>query len=252
MEVKGIDVSYAQGVIDWKKVKASGIGFAIIRACFGWDNDKQIDRYFKQNVAGAQAAGVPFGLYHYSYATTPEEAVKEAKFFLRVIAGLKPTYPVVFDLEDPSQQKLGKANLTAIAKAFLSTVQEAGYYAMLYTNLDWIRNRLDMSQLSSYDIWLAQWSSKPSYTGHFGMWQYTSSGSVSGIGTRVDMDIAYQDYSGIIKGAGLNGWKAEEEPPIVGPTVDEKYEILSKEYDKLAEKYERLKKELGGVLERYL
>ena len=81
----------------------------------------------------------PYGLYHYSYATTPDEAVKEAKFFLRVISGLKPEYPVVFDLEDPSQAKLGKSTLTAIAKAFLSTVQAAGYYAMLYTNLDWIR-----------------------------------------------------------------------------------------------------------------
>ena len=141
----------------------------------------------------------PYGLYHYSYATTPDEAVKEAKFFLRVISGLKPEYPVVFDLEDPSQAKLGKSTLTAIAKAFLSTVQAAGYYAMLYTNLDWIRNRLDMGQLSNYDVWLAQWASKPSYTGQFGMWQYTSGGSVNGIGTRVDRNIAYQDYPGIIK-----------------------------------------------------
>lgn len=248
MELKGIDVSYAQGVIDWKKVKASGVDFAMIRACFGWDNDSQIDRYFKQNVSGAQSAGVPYGLYHYSYAATPAEAVKEAKFFLRVIAGLKPAYPVVFDLEDNSQKNLGKSTLTAIAKAFLDTVQEAGYYAMLYTNLDWIRNRLDMTKLSSYDVWLAQWASKPTYQGAFGMWQYTSSGSVNGIGTRVDMDVAYRDYPGVIKGAGLNGWKEE---PVQKPDDDEKYEILSERYEALEKRHEGMKKELSDLLAKY-
>ena len=193
----------------------------------------------------------PYGLYHYSYATTPDEAVKEAKFFLRVISGLKPEYPVVFDLEDPSQAKLGKSTLTAIAKAFLSTVQAAGYYAMLYTNLDWIRNRLDMGQLSNYDVWLAQWASKPSYTGQFGMWQYTSGGSVNGIGTRVDRNIAYQDYPGIIKGAGLNGWKAEEEPPLQTPDEKEKYEMLCQQYEALEKRHKGLTEGMVELLGKY-
>ena len=147
MSKKGIDVSYAQGKIDWEKVKKSGVEFAMIRACYGWDNDEQIDRYFRYNVAGCEAAGLPYGLYHYSYAKTPEEAKKEAAFFLRVIKGMKPEYPVVFDLEDTSQQRLGKETLTAIAKAFLSEVESAGYYAMLYANKYWLTGLLDMSQL---------------------------------------------------------------------------------------------------------
>ena len=98
MAIKGIDVSYAQGNIDWAKVKASGVSFAMIRACYGWDDDSQIDRYFRANVQGCEAVGMPYGLYHYSYAQTPGDAEKEAKFFLRVIDGCRPEYPVVFDL----------------------------------------------------------------------------------------------------------------------------------------------------------
>lgn len=155
MAIQGIDVSYAQGNIDWAKVKASGVAFAMIRACYGWDDDSQIDRYFRANVQGCEAVGMPYGLYHYSYAQTPEDAQKEAKFFLRVIDGCRPEYPVVFDLEDSSQQKLGKSTLTDIAKAFLSTVEKAGYYAMLYANKYWLTGLLDMSRLSNYDVWLA-------------------------------------------------------------------------------------------------
>ena len=81
MAIKGIDVSYAQGNIDWAKVKASGVSFAMIRACYGWDDDSQIDRYFRVNVQGCEAVGMPYGLYHYSYAQTPEDAEKEARFF---------------------------------------------------------------------------------------------------------------------------------------------------------------------------
>ncbi len=98
MAIQGIDVSYAQGNIDWAKVKASGVAFAMIRACYGWDDDSQIDRYFRANVQGCEAVGLPYGLYHYSYAQTPEDAQKEAKFFLRVIDGCRPEYPVAFDL----------------------------------------------------------------------------------------------------------------------------------------------------------
>ncbi len=83
MTIKGIDVSYAQGNIDWAKVKASGVSFAMIRACYGWDDDSQIDRYFRANVQGCEAVGLPYGLYHYSYAQTPEDAEKEGAELLQ-------------------------------------------------------------------------------------------------------------------------------------------------------------------------
>ncbi len=240
MSKKGIDVSYAQGKIDWEKVKKSGVEFAMIRACYGWDNDEQIDRYFRSNVAGCEAEGLPYGLYHYSYAKTPEEAKKEARFFLRVIKGMKPEYPVMFDLEDASQQRLGKETLTAIAKAFLSEVESAGYYAMLYANKYWLTGLLDMSQLEKYDVWLAQWSGQASYTGGYGMWQYSPSGSVPGIEGPVDLDLAYRDYPAIIKGAGKNGWADDSTP---APD----YRGL---YQAEAQKVQSLKDGIGGVIQK--
>lgn len=224
MQRKGIDVSTWQGDINWNKVKADGIEFAMLRSSFGKENpDKQTDNKFWQNYRNAKAAGVPIGAYHYSYATTVEDAKKEADFFLSIVKGCQFEYPIAFDIEDPSQMYLGKDRITDIIMTFCERVQAAGYYVSLYTNLDWISNRIDMSRAKAFDVWLAQWSSKPTYNGGFGMWQYTSSGSVSGISGNVDMNIAYYDYPSIIKAAGLNGFSADkpEEKKTVTISMDD-------------------------------
>lgn len=224
MSKKGIDVSTWQGDINWNKVKADGIEFAMLRSSFGKENpDKQTDNKFWQNYRNAKAASVPIGAYHYSYATTVEDAKKEADFFLNIVGGCQFEYPVAFDIEDPSQMYLGKDRITDIIMAFCERVQAAGYYVSLYTNLDWISNRIDMSRAKAFDVWLAQWSSKPTYSGSFGMWQYTSSGSVNGISGNVDMNIAYYDYPSIIKAAGLNGFTADkpEEKKTVTISMDD-------------------------------
>lgn len=209
---KGIDVSTWQGEIDWQKVKADGIEFAMLRSSFGKENpDKQTDNRFYQNMKNAKAAGVPVGAYHYSYATSVEDAKQEADFFLSVVKGCQFEYPVAFDIEDSSQLNLGKKLITDIIMAFCERVQSAGYYVSIYTNLDWINNRIDMSRAKVFDIWLAQWNDKPTYSGTFGLWQYTSKGQVDGIQGNVDMNIAYYDYPTIIKNAGLNGYtKAQQ------------------------------------------
>lgn len=224
MQRKGIDVSTWQGDINWNKVKADGIEFAMLRSSFGKENpDKQTDNKFWQNYKNAKAAGMPIGAYHYSYATTVEDAKKEADFFLSIVKGCQFEYPIAFDIEDASQMYLGKDRITDIIMAFCERVQAAGYYVSLYTNLDWISNRIDMSRAKAFDVWLAQWSSKPTYNGGFGMWQYTSSGSVSGISGNVDMNIAYYDYPSIIKAAGLNGFSADkpEEKKTVTISMDD-------------------------------
>ena len=207
---KGIDVSTFQGEIDWKKVKAAGIEFAMVRAAYGWEDwENQVDKRFHQNVKGAQAAGVNVGAYHYSYATTAEEARKEAEFFLDAIRGYRLEYPVAFDLEDKCQANLGRDRLSEIVHAFCRTVEDAGYYVMLYTNLDWIRNRLDPALLNRYDLWLAQWGvDAPTYEGPIGIWQRCSDGEVDGIRGRVDldMDMGRRDYPEYMKKGGVNGW----------------------------------------------
>lgn len=211
MSYKGIDVSAWQGVIDWAKVKAAGIQFAMLRGGYG-RTAGQVDGKFERNYKNAKAVGMPIGVYHYSYATTAEQAKKEAEFCLSYLKGKQFEYPIAFDIEDASQRNLGKATITSITKAFCDTVAKAGYYVMIYSNLDWLRNRLDMNTLKAYDIWLAQWASKPTYSGSFGMWQYSDAGRVNGISGNVDMDIAYKDYLSIIKAAGLNGYKKTTTP----------------------------------------
>lgn len=233
---KGIDVSTWQGDIDWKKVKADGIEFAMLRSSFGKENiEKQTDNKFHQNYKNAKAAGIPVGAYHYSYAKTVEDAKKEADFFLSVIEGCQFEYPVAFDIEDASQMNLGKKLITDIIMAFCERVQSAGYYVSIYTNLDWLTNRIDMSRAKIFDVWLAQWNDKPTYTGSFGMWQYSAKGTVNGISGSVDMDRAYLDYPEIIKGAGLNGYTKAAENNNCGYEVVAMEKICRRKAESLVE-----------------
>lgn len=204
---KGIDVSYAQGAIDWDLVRFSGVNFAMIRASHGYISDKRPtaeDVMFKYNVTEATRVGINVGVYHYLYAESVEDARKEAKFFIETIKPYKITYPVVLDVEEQSQADLGKDEITKICKAFLDEVKAAGYYPMIYANKSWLTYYLDMSQLSEYEVWLAQWYTVPTYTGEFGMWQYSSKGIVSGIDTYVDLNLSYKDYAKIIREGRYN------------------------------------------------
>ncbi len=205
--IKGIDVSYAQGAIDWEKVKESGVEFAMLRSSRGALSDTRPaaeDTTFQYNVTEATRVGLNVGVYHYLYAQTVSEAKKEAKFFIQTISPYQITYPVVLDIEEQSQAKLGKSQVTKIVKAFLDEVSAAGYYAMLYSNKTWLTQYLDISQLSDYEIWLAQWNTVPTYKGEFGMWQYSCKGIVSGIDGYVDLNLSYKNYAKIIKKGGYN------------------------------------------------
>lgn len=216
--VKGIDVSKWQGEIDWKKVKAAGIKFAMIRLGYGSANGTECgtDGYFEKNVAGAIAAGVDIGCYFYSYALSVEAAKKEAEYVVGVLAKHKGafTYPIAFDIEDSSQQSLGKKTLTDMVIAFGDAIEKAGYYCSVYANLNWFKNVLDDSRLTRFDHWLAQWASAPTYTGTFGIWQSSSTGKVDGINGNVDTDVAYKDYPTVIKGKKLNGFTSADQKPV--------------------------------------
>ena len=199
---KGIDVSVWQGAIDWKRVKKAGVQFAIIRSSYSVD---KVDKMFQYNITEAQKAGVMVGVYHYCYALTVEQAREEAKFFIETIKPYKIDYPVMFDFEDNSQVKLGKNKLTEIALAFMDEIEKAGYYGMIYSYKNWLTDNLDMNRLSKYEVALAQWDiASPTYTGSYGIWQYSCKGIVSGIQGDVDLDISYKDYAKIIREGGYN------------------------------------------------
>ncbi len=195
----GIDVSKYQGNIDWKKVKASGVNFVIIRCAYrGYGSGVLVeDSKFKANLAGARAAGLNVGIYIFSQATNEAEAVEEASLCVSMLNGSHIKYPIYIDIENSGgypngrADNLNRAQRTAIAKAFCETVKNAGYKAGVYANKSFLTNKLDAAAISQYYIWLAHYVDKTNYAGVYDMWQYTSSGHVDGISGNVDMNLGY-------------------------------------------------------------
>lgn len=197
----GIDVSKWQGTIDWKKVAADGVDFAMIRCGYRGSGAGTLneDECFRANIAGATAAGLDVGVYFFSQALTAAEAVEEAKYTLELIEGHNLTYPVVFDWEPQytSGSRTNRPNWTAVtdaAVAFCDAVAAAGYTPMVYFNVTQAYLRLDMARLQKYDAWLAWYHEIPDYIYDYQIWQYGSTGSVAGIAGNVDMDICFKHY----------------------------------------------------------
>lgn len=198
--VFGIDVSKWNKEIDWKKAKAAGVEFAIIRCGYRGSQTGALveDPYFKQNIQGALDADVRVGLYFFTQAITPMEAVEEASMVLSLCRNYKISYPLFIDTEGAGghgrADHLGKELRTQICKAFCETIENAGFTGGVYASKSWLNNNLDMSQLSGYEVWLAQYSKEATYEGEYDMWQYTSAGRIDGISTLVDFDISYRDF----------------------------------------------------------
>ena len=219
--MKGIDVSVHNGDIDWQKVKADGIEFAILRAGYG-KLASQKDQKFEQNYKNAKAVNFPVGAYWYSYAMNENEARQEADVFLSVIKGKQFEFPVYFDLEEKKQFDLGKEKVSAIMRAFLERVEAAGYFVGLYGSASSLVTHTADDIKSWYTIWLAHWVDQTNYSGAYGIWQHSEKGKVAGINGNVDLDIGYKDFPTIIKAKGLNGYGKEEvlpNPPA--PAVDD-------------------------------
>lgn len=197
--ILGIDVSKWQKEIDWQKVKASGIEFAIIRCGYRGSQSSYLieDPYFKANIEGARAAGIKVGVYFFTQATSDVEAVEEASMVLKLVEDYELDLPIFIDSESAGGK--GRADgidqeaRTSVCKAFCQTIAGAGYNAGIYASRNWFYNRLKADELSEYYIWDAEYRDKPIYTGKYDIWQYTSSGGIDGINTRVDLNISYID-----------------------------------------------------------
>mgnify|MGYP003303604279 CR=1 FL=1 len=194
----GIDVSKWQGKIDWETVANAGIDFAIIRCGYRGSSTGVIveDPYFKDNIKGATENGIKVGVYFFTQAITEAEAVEEASTAISLVSGYKLNFPIYIDTEGSGGRadSLSKADRTAIVKAFCETVRNSGYKPGIYASKYWYYDNLDVSQLSTYNIWVAQYNTECNYSGRYDMWQYTSSGSVPGINGNVDMNICYTKY----------------------------------------------------------
>lgn len=194
---KGIDVSHHQDVIDWQKVAESGVQFAMIRLGNRTlvKGELKEDTYGKENLESAQKAGLKVGVYFFSQAITPEEAVEEAEFLLKLLDGKKVQMPVVFDWEDcfEGSRAIGidRETFNACAIAFCDRIRKAGYEPMVYFNPDLANRLLDLSQMQAkgYHLWLAMYRDKMNWPYAFDIWQYSESGTVPGISGPVDLDL---------------------------------------------------------------
>lgn len=210
--MKGIDVSVHNGDIDWKKLKNAGIQFAILRAGYG-KMASQKDKKFEDNYSGAKAVGIPVGAYWYSYATTVDEARLEAEICVSILKGKQFEYPIYFDLEEQKAFDTGKANCSAMVRAFCEVLEKAGYWTGLYTSRSPLGTHIEDDIKTRYALWIAEYGSKLNYSGSVGIWQHSCKGSVNGISGDVDLDTDYVDYPAKVKAAGLNGYGSEKVLP---------------------------------------
>ena len=198
----GIELSKYQKRVNFEAIQAEGVDYCMIRVgSRGYESGKiQDDEMFETHIAGASAANMPIGLYFYSQAITEAEAIAEADYVLAKIGKNKITYPIGFYMEPVENDtaridSLTNDQRTLIAKAFLRRIELAGYTAILYGNEEWLLKKLDLSQLTDYDIWLAEKEDIPDYPYLFSMWQYTRQGEVYGVDGIVNLNISFVDYS---------------------------------------------------------
>ena len=201
--LKGIDVSEFQRIIDWQRVKRTGIDFAIIRVGYrGWGSGRLVtDMFFDNNIKEATKAGIDIGIYFFTQATTEQEAKEEAKYTINLLSkyNVPVKYPIAIDTEKTPPgngrgDKILKEQRTKIVQAFCQEIEKSGYKSMIYGNKNWLLNDLEIEKLSKYDIWLADYITTTNYQYPYTIWQYTSGGNVSGIGGVVDMNIGYKRY----------------------------------------------------------
>lgn len=200
----GIDVSSYQGDINWQLVREDGVEFAFIRAGYrGYGEEGKLcaDEKFAANYDGAHSAGIDAGVYFFSQAITPDEAVEEAKFVLEILDGRPLEYPIVFDWETvfvpsgeaaPRTEDVMPQTLTLSAIAFCETIEDAGYKSMIYTNKKQAVLKYDLRQLKKYPIWFAYYDTTLNYCYNFDVWQYGTA-FVDGIEGEVDVNIAMID-----------------------------------------------------------
>ena len=213
--------------LDWEALRAAGIQFVILKAGSTLGKDPA----FERDYADAKAAGLQVGAYFYAYADTPEETAADVEMLLSWLEGKQFELPIYYDLEDDSLRGLGQERLMELCVTFVTGLQEAGYYAALYTNTEWLYNLLDTDWIKEHlDVWYARyvadlsdgsstfaphdrdftWKDGTAYKPgeadrRFGVWQYTQYGRVDGFRYRFDFNFAFKDYKSVMVEWGLNG-----------------------------------------------
>ena len=191
----GIDISKWQGDVDFNALKEAGVEFVIIRVgtSSGINGENLVDSKFEQNINGANKAGIPVGVYFYSYANSEDRAISDALWVVEQIKDYKVDLPIAFDWENWSfynEFNLSFFGLSNMADSFVKTVRDAGYEGMLYSSKNYLE---DIWFKGDYPVWLAHYTTKTNYEGDYEFWQLCNNGRVAGINGDVDINIRYLD-----------------------------------------------------------
>ena len=191
----GIDVSSWQGDINFQKVKEAGVEFVFIRvgSTKGINGKYFVDKQFVDNIKGFNEVGIPVGIYFYSYANSKKSAIADARWVIDQLKGYKVDLPIVYDWESWSfynefHQSFYSTSMNA--KAFLDTVEKAGYDGMLYSSANYLKK---VWYDIDYPVWLAHYTTQTNYQGKYTYWQMCSNGKVPGISGNVDINIYYKN-----------------------------------------------------------
>ena len=195
MAIKGIDVSEFQGNINWNKVKADGIEFAILKLGNIYDYDANYkDSKFDTNYKNARANGIKIGAYIYNYCNTIDTLKKGLEWAIKKLEGKELDLPFYLDMEDKDIQGETKETLTNQCNEFAKYVESKGYQTGVYANVNWLKNELNPNDFDKkISVWVAQYYKECQYTGKYEIWRYASDGSVSGISGNCDMNYLYNE-----------------------------------------------------------
>ncbi len=200
---EGIDISSYTGEIDWKKVKAAGVDFAMVRLGgrgYGEDGSLYSDDKALEYIKGAQAENIKVGGYFFSQATTSDEAAEEAEYVKDLLDGTKLEYPIAFDWEiikdeNARTDSVSSTQATECAKVFCESIKNYGYKPMIYSPARELYFKYDLTQLKDFDIWFVDYTNVPEFYYQFTMWQYSETGSVDGIEGTVDLNICFTNIA---------------------------------------------------------
>lgn len=220
--IRGIDVSHWQGNIDWKKVKADGIQFAIIKATEGTGH---VDKNFLKNVEGAKAAGLKVGVYHYAHPDN--DPVKEVDHLLKTLASIQLDLPVALDLE--VNKNINKAQVTSFAVKWLQEYEKrTGLKPLFYSYPSFIKSYIG-KEVAAWPLWIANYGvNTPTAHGMWDRWeifQYSDKGSVPGIAGNVDLNVIDQTY-----------WES-----LFGQKEDDGMDEIKKQVEALTKEVQELK-----------
>lgn len=242
--LKGIDLSTWQGsYVDFDKIKKAGYEFVIIRAGFGRESS-QIDNCFITNYNKAKKVGLKVGAYWYSYAVSPDDAIKEAKACIEVLKGKQFEMPIYYDVEENDILNKSVAEIRNIISNFCSTLRSSKYYCGITSFLSALE-QIGTDFCNKYPVWVAQYYNKCTYTGNYQIWQHTSTAVVDGVKGSVDEDIYYKnkmDFESYIKKNGLNGYSNINLKPITPAELYIAFEVINGQWKAGEERKKELTK----------